>query len=125
MRIKLCILFFLAVHGFAVAQIDCQRRPELLLTDFPRPAAGFFLEKNKQTGLLGERFKASDFFPTPIVAPLFHNSPPQLRIPDWSADELPFFCRIEHRWDKRTRVPIKFRLGSVDYVDWLEGKREF
>jgi hypothetical protein len=44
-------------------------------------------------------------------------------LPRWSAESLPFFCRIEHNWAKnKARVPIKFRLGSVEYVDWLEGK---
>jgi len=40
----------------------------------------------------------------------------------WAAEDLPFFCRIEHHLDKKTRTPFKFRLGSVEYVDWLEGK---
>jgi len=44
-------------------------------------------------------------------------------LPQWSAEDLPFFCKIEHDWAKnRVRIPVKFRLGSVDYVDWLEGK---
>ena len=43
-------------------------------------------------------------------------------LPRWSAEELPFFCKIEHDWGLKSRVPIKFRLGSVEYVDWLEGK---
>ncbi|GAB4493109.1 MAG: hypothetical protein OHK0019_16380 [Saprospiraceae bacterium] len=42
--------------------------------------------------------------------------------PRWSAEELPFFCRIEHDFAKKSTVPFKFRLGSVEYVDWLEGK---
>ena len=47
-------------------------------------------------------------------------------LPQWSAENLPFFCKIEHDWSKnRARVPLKFRLGSVDYVDWLEGKGTF
>jgi len=44
-------------------------------------------------------------------------------LPRWSAENLPFFCKIEHDWAKnRARIPIKFRLGSVEYVDWLEGR---
>jgi hypothetical protein len=43
-------------------------------------------------------------------------------IPRWSAETLPFFCRIEHQWSRKHRIPLKFRLGSVEYVDWLEGK---
>ncbi|MDX1910417.1 MAG: hypothetical protein SFV22_02970 [Saprospiraceae bacterium] len=42
-------------------------------------------------------------------------------LPRWSADQLPFFCKIEHDWAKGTRIPLKFRLGSVEYVDALEG----
>jgi hypothetical protein len=44
-------------------------------------------------------------------------------LPHWSAEALPFFCKIEYDWSKnRSRIPMKFRLGSVEYVDWLEGK---
>ncbi|MBK8196002.1 MAG: hypothetical protein IPK76_23400 [Lewinellaceae bacterium] len=46
-------------------------------------------------------------------------------LPSWSAECLPFFCRIEYRIAKGNAVPFKFRLGSVDYVDWLEGKPQF
>ena len=40
----------------------------------------------------------------------------------WKPADLPFFCRIEHQMGKKLPVQFKFRLGSVDYVDWLEGK---
>jgi|GEM_PF-687709 len=43
-------------------------------------------------------------------------------LPRWSAEQLPFFCRIEHDFAKKSIIPLKFRLGSVEYVDWLEGK---
>lgn len=38
-------------------------------------------------------------------------------------DNLAFFCRLEVQVEKATKFPIKFRLGDVPYVDWLEGKR--
>lgn len=37
--------------------------------------------------------------------------------------DLAFFCKIEVQLEKAMKLPIKFRLGSVDYVDYLEGKR--
>lgn len=36
---------------------------------------------------------------------------------------LAFFCRVEVKIDKAVGTPFRFRLGSVDYVDYLEGKR--
>ncbi|MEL6629694.1 MAG: hypothetical protein AAFQ92_29705, partial [Bacteroidota bacterium] len=47
---------------------------------------------------------------------------PSLLIPK---DHLAFFCRVELHLEKAANIPIKFRLGSVDYVDRLEGKRDW
>ena len=48
---------------------------------------------------------------------------PVVLLPDNSAEKLPFFCRLEHiQSTSRSGIPVKFRLGSVEYVDWLEGK---
>jgi len=46
-------------------------------------------------------------------------------LPRWTPECLPFFCRIEHDFAQKNSVPFKFRLGSVEYVDWLEGKSDF
>jgi hypothetical protein len=40
----------------------------------------------------------------------------------YSIQQLPFFCKIEAKLEKKIHLPIKFRLGEVEYVDWLEGK---
>lgn len=41
----------------------------------------------------------------------------------WCYSDLAFFCKMEVKMEKATRFPIKFRLGDVQYVDRLEGKR--
>ncbi|MDX1685598.1 MAG: hypothetical protein R3275_10195 [Saprospiraceae bacterium] len=35
---------------------------------------------------------------------------------------LPFFCRMESKWEEKAGRPLKFRLGSVEIVDRYEGK---
>jgi len=39
-------------------------------------------------------------------------------------EELGFFCKMEIKMEQKARFPVKFRLGTVDYVDRLEGKYE-
>jgi hypothetical protein len=43
-------------------------------------------------------------------------------LPRFEASQLPVFCRIEHHLGKKMPMMVKFRLGSVEYVDMLEGK---
>lgn len=51
-----------------------------------------------------------------------HNSTP---IPNYyDYNKLAFFCKVEVKLEKAVKLPIKFRLGEVEYVDRLEGKRE-
>ena len=42
----------------------------------------------------------------------------------YSYDELAFFCKVEVQIEKAARIPFKFRLGDVQYVDYLEQKTD-
>ncbi len=47
---------------------------------------------------------------------------PNLILPDNMATA--FFCRMEMKAEKAGQIPFLFRLGSVDHVERMEGKRK-
>ena len=40
----------------------------------------------------------------------------------FAVEKMPFFCKIEYKMGLNKKLPLKFRLGDVQYVDELEGK---
>ncbi len=42
---------------------------------------------------------------------------------DFYCSQLGFFCKKEWKFESVTKIPLRFRLGSLQYNDWLEGKK--
>ncbi|MFN5423435.1 MAG: hypothetical protein ACK5AO_09225 [bacterium] len=42
--------------------------------------------------------------------------------PDFMSTKQGYVCRQEWKFEKRTGLPIRIRLGSLDYVNKMEGK---
>jgi hypothetical protein len=43
--------------------------------------------------------------------------------PDYYTKCLGFFCRVELQVEKKINIPLRFRVGSLDYLNKLEGKK--
>lgn len=75
--------------------------------------------------VIAEKLAAQMTLPnTPKKLPLdsLKNLPLRVLASNYYSSNLPFFCKQELQIQKLTKVPIKFRIGSVEEVDKLEGK---
>jgi len=75
--------------------------------------AGFFVEKMT--------IQAADKYPSLLTVFQANRTVPTI----YSFEELAFFCKVEVELEKAAGLPVKFRLGSVPYVDRLEGKTDY
>ena len=93
------------VKHFALSQNVVQNiAPVTLLTPFPKPAvAGVFTKNDVVVSKTAVPFLSANYY----------------------AARLGFFCKQELKFEKVVKIPFKFRLGSVDDCDKLEGKRNW
>ena len=93
------------------AQLSIEHAPETLL---PIEPLSYFASTNTPPPALNEVMLSNTDSKEQL--------PPSLNALKYEP-HLAFFCRVEVKIDKAVGTPFRFRLGSVDYVDYLEGKR--
>ena len=47
---------------------------------------------------------------------------PSIIAADFYTCNFGFFCKKELRFEKATKIPLRFRLGTLQYNDYMEGK---
>lgn len=45
-----------------------------------------------------------------------------MKIEKFNPNDLPMFCKMEHQMWSSSKMNVRIRLGSLEYVDKLEGK---
>lgn len=93
-------MIFVAAAAFSQNQPIKPVKMLLLETSKKSPQTSVFLIKPKNT--------------TPVVK--------QVIAPDFYVTQLGFFCRQEIKFEKATKIPFRFRLGSIEDCDRMEGK---
>ena len=109
---------FLVVLLFVIpAKIFCQQQMPLSAQNLPH---ALFFSENFHTKLSYSQAAylkpVADHYPIPLGNILINQ-------PEFYISRLPFFCKKEFQFEKNTSVPLRVRLGSLDYVNKLEGKR--
>ena len=61
-------------------------------------------KQKSPVGSVPKLYSTSNFIRTPYV------------------QQLSFFCRQEYKFEKYTTIPLRLRLGSLDYTNYLEQK---
>jgi len=108
----LVVVCFVTITGKLVAQ-TARLSVVPLPVIFNTPATGFAARsENKQIILL-----TNAYMPGYLAL-----SPPPVIEQDFYTRHFGYFCKKELQFEKATAIPLKFRLGTLDYVNKLEGK---
>ena len=99
MKQKSSLLFFCMI--FAAMAAYCQYSPKIPPVYSNEIANSFKFFSNKQSAILIAGQIPANFYLT----------------------QLGFICKKEWKIESATKVPFRFRLGTVQYCDWLEGKK--
>jgi len=89
--------------------------PEIFSQHLPQQKVAFILFKTPAKPvpaiLLINSNVATAINPQPVLSPNYYST------------QLGFFCKQELKFEKISKIPFKFRMGSVEDCDRLEGKR--
>jgi hypothetical protein len=125
MKEKVKILFFCMIFVGEAAFSQGKRIDSIFYSNSFSVAGQYFKTDFKSFG--PQKRVNKYFIPSPIKVPELTLATPisgtiAIISNNFYSQNLGFFCKKELQLEKVTKVPFKFRLGSVQQCDWMEGK---
>ena len=99
----------------------------LLLTCAVSPAQNLTIPASDATFLLRNKLNDPGIpirFPSFFIGGTKHKNVQPTVPPDFYACNIGFFCRKELLIEKAIKIPLRFRLGSLQQCNYYEGKKE-
>jgi hypothetical protein len=118
--LEFVVVFLLIFNGEIFSQIKMQEISNPAIINPPKPTliVKNFWQKSGQKNFFNFFYKDCETIPGPAQA-----KQPIFLVPaTFYSSCLGFFCKQEIKFEKVTSVPFRFRLGSLDYVNYLEQK---
>jgi hypothetical protein len=118
------ILFFCMIFVGKVA-FGQQNTEKLLKTNYLYTKKPVFNKiENHGLNIFNYKFNKTNTAPAIINKPSALVTPVAYSIvnPNYYTQNFGFFCKQELQLEKLTKIPFRFRLGSVQQCDWMEGK---
>ena len=123
-RPLLIVGIFMLTHSVLLAQDQCSAPTKQLQVSPLATSSTSYFSFARGLGIwklaLPRIADSSSELAPPSLLGNFHAT--QSTIPAYNVDHLAFFCRLEVHLEKATKIPVRFRLGDVQQVDYLEGK---
>ncbi|MBZ5857832.1 hypothetical protein [Flavihumibacter profundi] len=117
-NLKIILLVLASLAGFGS---NAQQASVLLPAKYSLADSVKLPQTGKKTVFQPARTGPEALLPTASTASLTY--PLRPLFPDYFTRNWGVFCEGEWRLEKKTGIPFRFRLGSLEYVDRLEGKR--
>ncbi|MCO6464056.1 MAG: hypothetical protein J5I52_07895 [Saprospiraceae bacterium] len=71
---------------------------------------------------LSDSLKTPDINIRQVFKPVIRLDQDDVSIQKYNSENLPIFCKMEYKFNKSSNINLRFRLGSLDYVNMLEKK---